>query len=204
MNDEAKTTPRTDAAARGAGSGENAVRERTKSPQNKKGKDGAELPEGLLPEGKSLNDYKPENYDPDSEFPEGDATKGKPDYQAIAEGCTTVQPIAMRDHRAYLISQAEKNQRANDELQARAVEGGAKDLSLAAGLLLDPDFQRDTSVQNALAELDMHSKEYVDNYKERRAKATKAAATVPDTAPGNNRTVQGTPVPAGTIEPAKR
>jgi hypothetical protein len=140
---------------------------------SRRGKDDG-IPEGLIPEGKSLNDYKPDKYDPESEFPEGDATKGKPDFQKIAEGCNVVQPIAMRDHRAYLLSQAEKNQRANDEIQARAVEGGAKDISPVAGLLIDPDFQRDTSMQNALAEIDMHSQEYVDNFRERRAKAQKA------------------------------
>lgn len=141
-------------------------------PESKKGE--AKLPEGLLPKGKTADDYKPENYDPESEYPEGDATKGKPDFQALAEGAT--EHVVMRDRRAYLISQAEKNQAANDEAQAQYIEG-LKGTPQPIGLVNDPDFQRDKSMQqleleNEAAQAD--PKKWVEDYQKRRAQELKA------------------------------
>jgi hypothetical protein len=66
---------------------------------------------------------------------------------------------------------------------------------------------RDMSMESAEAELDMHSPEAAELRKKNRA-AMKSSlgkgANVSDTAPGNNRTVQGTLVPPGTVEPTKK
>lgn len=145
-----------DAQARGAGTGANAVQQRQKTGE-KKGEDKPlELPKEMFAKGKSADDYKPDNYDPESEYPEGDASKGKPDFEARARGCND-ERIPMRDHRAYLVSQAEKNERANDEIQARSVEELRPFEPL--GILNDPDYQRDTSMETALAEVEEHTAE---------------------------------------------
>ncbi len=162
-----------DAAARGAGSGANAVRQRSKLNRDDGGE--VEVPEGLLPQGKTLDDYKAENYNPESEYPAGDPTKGKPDFQRLAEG-GDYPPIAMRDHREYLKSQALKNERANDEAQARFVEG-FKEKRKVLGVTMDPDFMRDKSMQQLELETDaeagMHTEQYVEDYKKRRAEETR-------------------------------
>jgi hypothetical protein len=189
-----------DAKHRGAGSGESAVANRQKK-RDGRGNIIEDYPEGTFAEGKSAADYDPDNYKEGSEFPEGDATKGKPDYQARAEG--RVEQLPMRDHREYLKDQALKNERANDELNARQVEQN-QNFNKAIGLMNDPDFQRDNSMQTALAEADRHTEDGQRKRKDARAKAQQNNANVSDTAAGNNRTVQGTPVPPGTVEPTKR
>jgi hypothetical protein len=67
-------------------------------------------------------------------------------------------------------------------------------------LLADPDYQRDTSMETAIADLERHSFEGREKRKQSRA-ATQSSADHPADAPGNNRTVQGTPAP-GYVTPA--
>jgi hypothetical protein len=110
-------------------------------------------------EGKSAADYKPEAYEPGTEYPEGDPAKGKLDFGTVA-----VDPnlyIAQRDRRAYLVDQAEKNEAANDELNAIQVEQN-KRVQMASNLVNDPDFQRDNSMQTAVAALEMHNPDAKD------------------------------------------
>jgi hypothetical protein len=180
--------------------------EKSRTPQksaaaNRAKDDEATMPPIAFAEGKSAADYEPGNYKEGSEYPEGDATKGKPDLANPVE-------IPMRDHRAYLLDQAEKNQRANDELNAMQVEQNRR-FNQTNLLLADPDYQRDTSMESAIAEInrhtvgsefDMHSPEAREKRKQSRA-AIQQSADHPADAPGNNRTVQGTPAP-GYVAPA--
>jgi hypothetical protein len=135
---------------RGAGSGESAVHNRQRHDKNitSKGDSEPDYSNIPMPEGKSPEDYSPDSYKAGKEFPEGDATKGKPDFEAKARHPGTEQ-IPQRDYRAYLKDQAEKNEAANDEINAIAVEN-ARVAAAGAGLLLDPDFQRDQSMQTTL------------------------------------------------------
>ena len=134
-----------------------------------------ELPQDMFAEGKSEEDYDPDNYNPQSDFPPGDPAKGMPDYNEIAQGVP--QYIAMRDYRAYLVSQAVKNERANDEIQAQFVKG-MKQAQKTIGILLNPDFQRDKSVEavQSLMQEPEQWKTYLENFKKQRAAEQKAAA----------------------------
>lgn len=150
---EEQTTPQPRQEPRGAGSGEKANATRSRNYN--------ESPDEHLAfaEGKSAADYKPEAYEPGTDYPEGDPAKGKLDYSTIA-----VDPnlyIAQRDRRAYLVDQAEKNEAANDELNAIQVEQN-KRVQMASNLVNDPDFQRDNSMQTAVAALEMHNPDAKD------------------------------------------
>jgi hypothetical protein len=197
-----RTRQKNDAKHRGAGSGRSAVANRSKERREDRGE--AEMPETAFAQGKSAEDYDPDNYKEGSEFSEGDATKGKPDYEARLYGVP--EELPMRDHRAYLLDQAEKNQRANDELNARQVELN-QGLHRTSAVIVDPDYQRDLSMESALADVDMHTPEAREKRRESRA-AMRAAnpglyyGSVPEDASGNNRTVQGTPSP-GDVQPAR-
>jgi hypothetical protein len=133
---------------RGAGSGEkaNATRDRNYD----------ESPDERLDfaEGKKADDYTPEAYEPGKEYDEGDATKGKKDFRTVANDPSLY--IAQRDRRAYLVDQAEKNESANDELNAIQVEQN-KRVQPASNLINDPDYQRDNSMQTAIASLERHN-----------------------------------------------
>lgn len=122
----------------------------------------------VYPEGKTADDYKPENYEAGTDYPEGDPAKGKLDYEKIAEAEQPEQQIAMRDRRAYLLDQAQKNQDANDELNAKQVEQNNR-LHVGTAMMQDPDLQRDLSMESAEAEIDMHTPEYVENARKNRA-----------------------------------
>jgi hypothetical protein len=151
--EEQNTMPQQRQEPRGAGSGEKANATRSRNYN--------ESPEEHLDfaEGKSAADYKPEAYEPGTEYPEGDPAKGKLDFSTVA-----VDPnlyIAQRDRRAYLVDQAEKNEAANDELNAIQVEQN-KRVQMASNLVNDPDFQRDNSMQTAVAALEMHNPDAKD------------------------------------------
>jgi hypothetical protein len=89
-----------------------------------------------------------------TEYPEGDIEKGRIDPEALTEGQTAEQ-IAMRDRRAYLIDQAEKNEAANDELNAIQVDQN-KRVQLAQNILQDPDEMRESSMETAINALKQH------------------------------------------------
>jgi hypothetical protein len=144
-----------DAKQRGAGSGRDAIAKRAEDAN-------------IFPKGKKASDYKPENYEEGKEYDEGDAAAGKLDYEKLAEAQNPEQQIPMRDRRAYLKDQAEKNEAVNDELNARQVEQ-ANNFQQATKIMEDPDLQRDLSMENATAELDRHTPEYVENFRKTRA-----------------------------------
>jgi hypothetical protein len=102
---------------------------------------------------------KSTGYKPGPEFEEGDPAKGKESHDEKVAVFGPPNTIAMRDRRAYLIDQAEKNQAANDEIQAKQVEANAKlaDVMVEA---LDPDRLREETTQEALDEIDTHTPEY--------------------------------------------
>jgi hypothetical protein len=133
-----------DRSPRGAGSGENAVRVR----QHK------------LPPRKAV----PPPVDI-TEYPEGDPDKGRIDYEAQAEGFVA-EVIPMRDRRAYLLEQAQRNQDANDELNAIQVEQN-RNLQFAQSQLQDPDVMRENSMVTAVAALKEHNTMQTPDYIEK-------------------------------------
>jgi hypothetical protein len=101
-----------------------------------------------------------------TEYPEGDPEKGRIDPEKQAD-CITIEQIAMRDRRAYLKQQAERNEAANDELNAIQVEQN-KNLQFAQSNLQDPDVMRENSMDQAKAALEMHDPNYVRNTQQQR------------------------------------
>lgn len=104
--------------------------------------------------GEHANATRSRKYDESTKYTEGDPAKGRidPEEKTLGE----VSEIkAARDRRAYLINQAEKNEAANDELNAIQVEQ-IKKLQLVQNILQDPDEMRDASMETAVAALKMH------------------------------------------------
>jgi hypothetical protein len=94
------------------------------------------------------------SYNEDVKYAKGDAAKGRVDPVKLTEGQVAEQ-IAARDRRAYLINQAEKNEAANDELNAIQVDQNRR-LQLVQNIIQDPDEMRDASMETAVAALKMH------------------------------------------------
>jgi hypothetical protein len=84
-----------------------------------------------------------------TEYPEGDPEAGRLDPD------NPMRPIAHRDRRAYLIRQAERNEAANDQLNAIQIAQNRRVQDLP-GLLSDPDYLRETSMETAQAALMTH------------------------------------------------
>jgi hypothetical protein len=109
-----------------------------------------------------------------TEYPEGDPEAGRYDPD------NPMRPIAMRDRRAYLIRQAERNEAANDQLNAIQVAQNRRVQDLP-GLLSDPDYLRETSMETAQAALMTHDpvnvrknrEQVMELQKRRRLAATK-------------------------------
>jgi hypothetical protein len=119
---------------RGAGSGERAVATRARN-----------------------YNESPAEFEAGSKYPKGDPAKGRIDPVALTEGQTAEQ-IPMRDRRAYLLDQAEKNEAANDELNAIQTDQN-KRLQLAQNLIQDPDVMREESMETAKNALMAHDPE---------------------------------------------
>lgn len=83
-----------------------------------------------------------------AEYEKGDIAKGRIDPEEKTLG-QTAELKAARDRRAYLIDQAEKNEAANDELNAIQTEQNKK-LQLAQNILQDPDRMREESMETAI------------------------------------------------------
>jgi hypothetical protein len=128
---------------RGAGSGENAVRTRDRAYNENR--------EGAAP-------VKTTSY------PKGEIAKGRIDYEKQGD-CDTNEVIASRDRRAYLIDQAEKNEAANDELNAIQTDQN-KRLQRVTSMFQDPDVQRENSMQTAVAALKFHDPDEVAKRRE--------------------------------------
>ena len=168
---------------RGAGSGENAVAQRSKLSKDdpaqandimkivkqrqadavKSNKTFADDTE------EELDDTEPELPEPGpvTEYPEGDPDKGVFDPE------NPTRPIAHRDRRAYLIRQAERNERANDQLNAMQVAQNRRVIDGTA-YLQDPDYLREVSMETAQAAIASHSPEAVKKNRDEMAKRLKA------------------------------
>ena len=96
---------------------------------------------------------------PVTEYPEGDADAGALDPD------NPTRLIAHRDRRAYLIRQAERNEAANDQLNAIQIAQNRRVAALP-GLLLDPDYLRETSMETAQAALMSHDPKTVRKNRE--------------------------------------
>jgi hypothetical protein len=129
---------------RGAGSGQHANATR--------GRDSTKHPDARPGE-------TPEKHIIPTQYPKGEIDKGRIDFEKLAEADVAMD-IPMRDRRAYLINQANLNEAANDEINARMVEGH-KRLHKVAAFLQDPDWQRENSMETAIATLDMHDPEKI-------------------------------------------
>jgi hypothetical protein len=108
-----------------------------------------------------------------TEYPEGD-----PDLGAIDPNNPT-RPIAMRHRRAYLVRQAERNEAANDQLNAMQTEQNRRIQELP-GLLQDPDYMRETSMTTAMTALRDHDPDVVREKHAELAKREKAKADKDD------------------------
>ena len=179
----ADTTTSSQKDPRGAGSGENAVahRSRLSTDDPAQANDIQKLVRKRQAEAvknnqkfadeteKDLDDTAPDLPEPGpvTEYPEGDADKGVFDPE------NPMRPIAHRDRRAYLIRQAERNERANDQLNAMQVAQNRRVIDGTA-YLQDPDYLRENSMETAQAAIASHSPEAVKKNRDEMAKRMKA------------------------------
>jgi hypothetical protein len=97
-------------------------------------------------------------------YPLGEVAKGKIDPD------NPDRPIAMRDRRAYLVDQAEKNEAANDELNAIQVQQNIRAQEMFAEREnQDPDVVRDESMETAVLALKAQDPELRQKQAEARA-----------------------------------
>lgn len=104
-----------------------------------------------------------------TEYPEGDPDQGAIDPE------NPDRPIAHRDRRAYLVQQAERNQAANDQLNAMQVAQN-KRLRATVAELQNPDYMRETSMQTAITALKAHDPEEVEKRRDAAEKLRKERA----------------------------
>lgn len=185
---------------RGAGSGENAVAQRSRHSKddpaqaNDLNKLVQEEAEKAVKNNqkfaddteKELEKTAPEQIEPIevTEYPEGNADAGAlPIETAVTSGL-----IAQRDRRAYLIRQAERNEAANDQLNAIQVAQNRRVAELPA-LLSDPDYLRETSMQTAQAALMTHDPENVRQQREQAAELQKRRTAQAEKENKDNRAV---------------
>jgi hypothetical protein len=104
--------------------------------------------------GEHANATRGRTHGGDAQYPQGDIEKGRIDPEELTQGQTATL-IAARDRRAYLIDQGQKNEAANDELNAIQTEQNKK-VQLAQNIIQDPDHMRDESMETAVNALKMH------------------------------------------------
>jgi hypothetical protein len=144
---------------RGAGSGEHAVEHRSRLEKNDEKDITKRIHEDHIraveSNQKAVDEQKPDDEDDKKEkveatkYPEGDPERGALDPEKLD------RPIAQRDRRAYLVQQAERNEAANDQLNAIQVSQNRR-VQNATLYLQDPDYMRETSMQTAIAALKLH------------------------------------------------
>ena len=115
-----------------------------------------------------------------TEYPEGD-----PDLGAI-DPENPDRPIAHMHRRAYLIRQAERNQAANDQLNAMQVAQNRR-VRDVPGILQDPDYLRETSMETAMTAIRAHDPDVVRANHEELAKRQKARAEKDDKKNGTTK-----------------
>jgi len=168
---------------RGAGSGENAVAQRSKPSKDdpaqakdimkivkQRQTDAAKSNKAFADDTEEdLEDTEPELPEPGpvTEYPEGDPDKGAHDPE------NPTMPIAHRDRRAYLLRQAQRNEAANDQLNAMQVAQNRRVIDGMA-YLQDPDYLREVSMETAQAAIASHSPEAVKKNRDEMAKRLKA------------------------------
>ena len=181
MSADTTTSPPRD--PRGAGSGENAVVHRSKPTKGdpaqandihklvlKQQADAVKNNQKFADDVESdLEDTAPDLPEPGpvTEYPEGDPDKGALDPE------NPMRPIAHRDRRAYLLRQAQRNEAANDQLNAMQV-GQNRRVMEGIAYLQDPDYLREVSMETAQAAIMTHDPETVKKNHEEMAKRQKA------------------------------
>jgi hypothetical protein len=168
---------------RGAGSGENAVIQRSKPTKDdpaqandihklvlKQQADAVKNNQKFADDVESdLEDTEPDLPEPGpvTEYPAGDPDKGVLDPE------NPMRPIAHRDRRAYLLRQAQRNEAANDQLNAMQVAQNRRVMEGTA-YLQDPDYLREVSMETAQAAIMTHDPETVKKNRDELAKRLKA------------------------------
>lgn len=180
----AEANPTAAGEKRGAGSGENAVAQRSRRSKDDPAEANdlnklvqEEQAKAVKNNQKFADDTEKELDRTAPELPEaGEITEypeGDPDEGALpVETYQQQQLLAMRDRRAYLIRQAERNEAANDQLNAIQVAQNRR-VALLPALLNDPDYLRETSMQTAQAALMTHDPENVRKNREQAAELQK-------------------------------
>lgn len=167
---------------RGAGSGENAVAQRSKPSKDDpaQANDIKELVKKRQAEAVKNNqkfaDETEEDLDEEDETPEpGPVTEypeGDPDAGAF-DPDNPDRLIAHRDRRAYLLRQAQRNEAANDQLNALQVSQNRR-VQWGTNALSDPDYLREVSMVTAQTAIKAHDPEVVKKNHEEMAKRMKA------------------------------
>ena len=167
---------------RGAGSGENAVAQRSKVSKDdpaqandihklikKRQAEAVKNNQKFADETEEIDDEENEapEQEPVTEYPEGDPDKGALDPD------NPERLIAHRDRRAYLLRQAQRNEAANDQLNAIQVTQNRR-VRYASNALSDPDYLREVSMETAQTALHAHDPEQVKKNHEEMAKRMKA------------------------------
>ena len=116
-------------------------------------------------------------YKAGSKYPKGDPAKGRDPDKDIPMFIKGPQ-IAMRDRRAYLVDQAQKNEAANDEVNAHEVENNQRIAEIMFDAL-DPDKLRDETTEQAIDEMDRHTPENVEKQREFRQMLLRGRDSVP-------------------------
>jgi hypothetical protein len=178
----ADTTTSPTRETRGAGSGENAVAHRSRTGDDdpaqandihklikKRQADAVKTNQKFADE--TEKDDDDENDAPEplpvTEYPEGDPDKGALDFDNLDN-----RLIAHRDRRAYLIRQAERNEAANDQLNALQVLQNRR-VQRGTNALSDPDYLREVSMVTAQAALKAHDPDVVKKNHDEMAKRLK-------------------------------
>ena len=180
----AEANPTAAGEKRGAGSGENAVAQRSRRSKEDPGEANdlnkivqEEQAKAVKNNQKFADDTEtelertaPEHAEPGeiTEYPEGDADEGVLPTETFQQQ----QLLAMRNRRAYLIRQAERNEAANDQLNAIQVAQNRRVAALPQ-LLNDPDYLREVSMQTAQAALMTHDPENMRQKREQAAELQK-------------------------------
>lgn len=182
MSADTTTSPPRD--PRGAGSGENAVAQRSrptkgdpaqandimkfvKQRQAEAVKNNQKFADETESDLEDTEDPDLPEPGPVTEYPEGDPDKGAIDPE------NPQRLIAHRDRRAYLVRQAERNEAANDQLNAMQVAGNRR-VQAVTSALQDPDYLREVSMETAQAALHQTDPEVVKKNHDEMAKRMKA------------------------------
>jgi hypothetical protein len=121
---------------------------------------------------------------------EGDPDEGHYSPEELADQVSP-RVISARDRRAYLLSQAIKNEAANDEVNAREADLINERREGIANYIIDPDRLREESLKQSLDDVDQHTREGAKKRAAARKEIADAREKVGDLTPVPGRTEVG-------------